>query len=104
MALRLIYSKKFGIAINDIAIKVPSLYSRSIYRNLIRKIRDTIKLLTDHPLIGMVEPGTEHLNPEIRRIVIQPYFKLIYSIIDETIYLRDLWDTRQDPNNLIGRL
>ncbi len=84
--------------------KVPDIYRQSTLRKLYGKINYYSRLLSENPMMGMVEPYTEAFPIEYRRIVIKPYFKLIYYIYGNIIYLRDLWDTRQDPDVLKEQL
>lgn len=57
------------------------------------------------PNIGAYEPLLQpYFGKKYRRIVIAPYFKIIYSIRDKHILLEDIWDTRRDPEFLVSHI
>ena len=45
-------------------------------------------------------PVIRHLNFDIRRCVITKHNSIIYLIKDGSIYIIDVFDTRQHPDNL----
>ena len=67
-------------------------------RNGILDAADTLLL---QPLQGQAEPYLEHLELGHRRLVVDNY-KIIYRVIDEIIYITDIFDSRQDPNKMKG--
>lgn len=82
---------------------------RNIYsRNIIRQFYDDYKkyrtLLSSSPRIGQKELLLEGEGLDYRYVFIKPYFKIIYLIQDETLYLVDVWDVRQEPQNLQSRI
>ena len=102
--MRVIYLPLFRNALNIIASNGQELYSQGQIRKLLTDIR---KLRSDLPLnshLGQREPILEGFKLEYRRIVIRPYFKIIYTIKGNLIYFVDIWDTRRDPNNLKSRI
>ena len=69
----------------------------------ILEIRDRIvtkvdKLL-ENPFIGQREEYLAHLRLEHRRII-EGNYKIIYRVVGETIYITDIFDTRQDPSEM----
>lgn len=79
-------------------------YSQQTLKNLIDEIQHSKNLLSSMPLVGGEEPILEGMEPLHRHIVIRPYFKLIYTIYDNTIFFVDIWDTRRDPDTLANRV
>ena len=63
------------------------------------KILDKADTLSEHPLQGQIEPYLEHLKLSHRRII-ESHYKIIYRIIDEYIYITDIFDSRQDPDTM----
>lgn len=64
-----------------------------------KKIVDDIEWLGSHPHGGQYEPLLEHLNMGHRRWVCGHY-KIIYRIVDETVFISDIFDARQDPDKM----
>lgn len=59
-------------------------------------------ILTKHPKIGKEEDYLEHLNLGHRRII-EGNYKIIYRIEKQTIYITDIFDTRQSPDKMKGK-
>lgn len=66
---------------------------------IVNKIVDDIDWLLDHPRGGQYEPLLDHLGLKHRRLVSGNY-KIIYRIIDDLIFVSDIFDTRQDPEKM----
>ncbi len=67
-------------------------------RNRILDRADTLLL---QPNQGQKEPYLEHLNLDYRRII-ESHYKIIYRVVGETIYITDVFDSRQDPDKMKG--
>lgn len=57
--------------------------------------------LQKHPYSGQQEEYLEHLDQGHRRII-EGYFKIIYRVENEIIYITDFFDVRQDPAKMKG--
>ena len=79
-------------------------YTLNTITQFYSKYKQIRLLVQENPLLGQREPILEGFKLEYRRIVIRPYFKIIYTIKGDTIYFADIWDTRRDPNNLKSRI
>ena len=94
--MKLVYTEQalFSLeeALDFIAHKVPHEKLIEI-RDEILNGADTLLL---HPLQGQEEQLLEHLGLGHRRIVVSHY-KIIYRIIEDYIYITDIFDSRQDP-------
>ncbi len=64
------------------------------------KIVDDIDWLLEHPRGGQYEPLLDHLGLGHRRKVSGNY-KIIFRIIDDLIFVSDIFDTRQDPEKMV---
>ena len=67
-------------------------------RDCILEKADTLLL---HPLQGQKEPHLEHLDLGHRRII-ESHYKIIYRVMDEYIYITDIFDSRQDADKMKG--
>ena len=65
------------------------------------QILDKADTLLLQPYQGQVEPYLVHLNLEHRRLI-EGNYKIIYRIVGETIYVTDVFDTRQEPSKMKG--
>ena len=67
------------------------------------KIRDGIfekaRELLSKPYLGQEESQLSHLNLAHRR-VIKGHSKIIYRVVGDTIYVTDVFDSRQDPRKM----
>jgi len=69
-----------------------------VIRNQILDKADTLLL---QPNQGQKEPYLEHLGIDHRRIIVSHY-KIIYRIVEEFIYIIDIFDSRQSPDKMRG--
>src|ERR1700733_13360173 len=77
--------------------------------NISRKIADRIKsgiivrlkYLNANPLSGQEEEQLRKLGLGHRRIV-EGNYKIIYRISDKTIFVIDIFDSRQNPSKMSG--
>jgi toxin ParE1/3/4 len=64
------------------------------------EIRDKIifktEKLKNNPFVGQREEHLLHLGLDHRRIV-EGNYKIIYRVINDIIYVTDIFDSRQDP-------
>jgi plasmid stabilization system protein ParE len=65
------------------------------------KILDKTETLALQPFQGQKEPFLEHLGLGHRRLV-EGHYKIIYRVIDDSIYVTDIFDSRQDPYKMKG--
>lgn len=72
-------------------------YTLTQLRQLRADITQCEKLLSTNPLMGAVEEELDGLEVEYRRLVLSKPFKIIYFIYEGSIYVADIWDTRQSP-------
>jgi plasmid stabilization system protein ParE len=64
-------------------------------------IRLSIRQLLKNPYQGERETRLQYLNKEHRRLI-EGYFKIIYFILNDSIYITDIFDSRQDPDKMKG--
>lgn len=79
--------------------------SKEVSLEKLIEIRDQLlnatDILTNYPKLGKKEEYLEHLNLEHRRII-DGHYKIIYRIDKKTIYITDIFDTRQEPKKMKG--
>lgn len=99
--MKLVYTEQALISLEEtlefLALKVP-------YEKLIEirdEILDTADTLLLQPLSGQREFLLSHLELEHRRLV-AGHNKIIYRVVDEYIYITDIFDSRQDPSKMKG--
>ncbi len=74
--------------------------SERVADRITSKIVDDIDWLLEHPRGGQYEPLLDHLGLGHRRKVSGNY-KIIFRIIDDLIFVSDIFDTRQDPEKMV---
>ncbi len=97
--MKLVYTEQalvsFEEALEFIALDVS-------YEKLIEirdKILDTADTLLLQPFSGQREYLLEHLD---HRRLVEGHYKIIYRVVDEYIYITDIFDSRQDPAKMKG--
>ncbi len=84
-------------ALGFIAHKVSQVKLIEIRNNILNKA-DTLLL---QPNQGQKESYLEHLDLDYRRII-ESHYKIIYRVIGESIYIIDIFDSRQSPDKMRG--
>ena len=84
----LFYLDELGYSLEKVAM---------IKTQLLTKARS----LSTHPYQGQYEPYLKRMEKGHRRLV-EGYFKIIYKIEDQVIYITDFFETRQDPAKMQG--
>ncbi|PSL02950.1 type II toxin-antitoxin system RelE/ParE family toxin [Cecembia rubra] len=68
---------------------------------LIKNLLDKADHLKENPLKGQTEEYLSHLGLDHRRLI-EGYIKILYRTIDDSVYITDFFDTRQDPKKMKG--
>jgi plasmid stabilization system protein ParE len=71
-----------------------------IYNNILRDVQR----LETMPFMGPVEPWLDQEAGMFRYLVSCKRYKVIYCIDDDTVLIADVWDCRQNPDNLKKRI
>lgn len=104
MAMRIIWTEQANRAIEFIFTCSQNLYGHTLLRKLRKDIQKYEGLLSTNPMMGALETEIPDIDIEFRHIVMTRPFKMIYFIMDDTIYIADIWDTRQNPEHLTERI
>lgn len=65
------------------------------------RILDKADTLIKQPSIGQKELLLEQLGLGHRRLI-EGHIKIVYRIVGETVYITDIFDSRQDPDKMKG--
>lgn len=81
-------------------------YKNNVSETIAKKIRESVLLSTNQlkkfPLSGPLEKSLLNLN-EGHRSIIRGNYKIIYKIQNREIYITDVFDSRQDPDEIRKR-
>ena len=81
-------------------------YKENVSITIACKIRDNIlasvSQLEKHSLIGQIEELLEDMEGG-HRYIVKDNYKIIYKIQTNTIYITDIFDTRQNPDKIKTR-
>ncbi|MCC6725522.1 MAG: type II toxin-antitoxin system RelE/ParE family toxin [Saprospiraceae bacterium] len=70
---------------------------RTIRANVISKALS----LSNFPNIGQIEENLAHLQLN-HRYLVEGHFKIIYRVIGSEVWITDIFDSRQDPEKMVG--
>ena len=68
--------------------------SKTYSVHLNSKIRKTVKLLSNHPFLGL-QSDIENV-----RSLVEGNYAILYRVDSETITVNAIWDCRQNPDNI----
>lgn len=79
-------------------------FGRQVMERFYEQISKCEILLAANPYMGSLEPLLAARQTSYRSLVIHKHYKLIYWVDEkkEILYVSDLWDTRKEPQSLIG--
>jgi toxin ParE1/3/4 len=76
-------------------------YKREASITIAKRIKDDIlariKILKEHKDLGPIDEQLKYLNLGHRKLT-QGNYKIVYRAEKNTIYITDIFDTRQDPD------
>ena len=99
--MKLIYTEQASISLEEALEFIASEVSHEKLIEIRDKILDTADTLLEQPFAGQREYLLEHLELGHRRLV-EGHYKIIYRVVDEYIYITDIFDSRQDPAKMKG--
>lgn len=98
------WSKRAERSYGKIIDYIAAQFGKPRARKYVTGVYTEVEKLPANPRLGQVEPLLEAARHEFRRLVIEDLTKVIYRITDTSIEIVDVWDTRQDPEELAARL
>ena len=99
--MKLVYTEQSLVSLEEALNFIAPKVSHEKLVEIRDKILDKADTLLLQPLQGGTEPYIEHLKLGHRRLIVSHY-KIIYRVIGETIYITDIFDSRQDPDKMKG--
>ena len=102
--MRIRHTELFDRTMEEILSCGHRYYSRATIKSLYSQYKSFKKLIADNPLLGQTEPLLDNFPLEYRRLHVNPFFKIIYTIYNDEVIFVDLWDTRQSPDTLVSRI
>ena len=92
--------KSYGKIIDYVAEE----FGKARARRYVATVYAEVNKLGTNPGIGQGEPLLEGARYDFRRLVVEDLTKIIYRVTDDSIEIADVWDTRQDPTELVERM
>jgi len=73
-----------------------------VAKKIKENITKRIEILENFPLAGQ-EEDTLKILKQNHRYLVQSNYKIIYKIVEEAIYITDVFDTRQNPLDILRK-
>ncbi len=99
--MKLVYTEQALNSLEDALDFLAPKVSRNKLSEIRNHILDAADTLLQHPLQGQEEPYLKHLSLGHRRLI-EGHYKIIYRVTSEYIYITDIFDSRQDPDQMKG--
>jgi plasmid stabilization system protein ParE len=74
------------------------------YNKLRRQVMDAVRRIAQSPFSAVVEPISEKVGFELRGYKVIPRIKIIYSIVDGTIYIEYIKNTWLSEETMLKRM
>ena len=72
--------------------------------NFIDRVNNKGEMLLKHPFIGHPETLLSNRSRDYRAISINKNYRMIYYVSNDTIWIVDFWDRRNNPAKLLVRV
>ena len=79
-------------------------FGRAHAKQYIREVYSEVEQLKNFPDLGQEEPLLEGARYKFHRLVIGDLTKVIYRVTEDSIEIADVWDVRQDAEELAAQL
>ncbi len=99
--MKLVYTEQALKSLSESLEFIASSVSVETLETVRNRILDRADKLIKNPSSGKREEYLDHLGLNHRR-VIESHYKIIYRVIGRTIYITDIFDSRQDPSKMKG--
>ena len=74
------------------------------YKKLRKQIMDAVNHINQFPLTAAVEPYSEQVGVELRGYLVIPRIKIIYSVVDNILYIEYIKNTWLSEQTMLERL
>ena len=74
------------------------------YNKVRRQVMDAVRRIAQSPFSAVVEPISEKVGFELRGYKVIPRIKIIYSIIDNTVYIEYIKNTWLSEKTMLERM
>ena len=71
---------------------------------MVDRVDDRLNTLLQHPFIGHPETLLSNRSRDYRAISINKNYRMIYYVSNDTIWIVDFWDRRNNPAKLVARV
>ena len=99
--MKLVYTEQALFSLEEALGYIATKVTHEKLIEIRNEILDAADKLLLNPLQGQEEQYLKHLGLGHRRIVVS-HFKIIYRIVNDYIYITDIFDSRQDPDKMKG--
>lgn len=99
--MKLVYTEQALQSLTEVLDFLAPKVSHQKLVEIRNQILDKADTLVQFPFKGQSETILEHLNLGHRRLV-EGNYKIIYKVEGQTIYITDIFDSRQDPDKMKG--
>ena len=79
-------------------------FGKKAFDEFDKKTDEVERQIADFPGSGTPLKTRKHRNLGLKFVFIGKLSKMIYHVVDETVFIDVIWDTRQSPKRLADRL
>jgi plasmid stabilization system protein ParE len=98
--MKQIYWTNFALSeLKNIFLYHQMVAGKRVANKIKKSIFSSTKKLNKQPLIGAIEENLKDLN-QGHRYLVEGNYKIIYLIINESIFITDVFDCRQNPEKM----
>lgn len=96
------WRRKAEARLDRASVYCAQMFGQRVAYKFLDSIAHQTLLLAANPYMGSLESLLAERSTPYRSLVVHEHYKIIYWVDEkkETLYVSDLWDTRQEPQSL----
>lgn len=104
--MTIVWSKDAKRRLTDEVLYAVDNFGLKVATQFHNRVMEIENRLIENPKMGHEELLLSHKKYVYRSVLVQKNFKLVYRIDEkeDILFIADLWDTRQEPKKLVGRI
>ena len=104
MSLKTRWSEPALLSLAEVLEYTTWRHGRRQARKMRAQVMDAVRLIAQSPFIAAVEPYSEKVGVELRGFVVIPRIKVIYSVVDDVVYIEYVKNTFLSERTMLHRM
>ncbi|MBQ7141837.1 MAG: type II toxin-antitoxin system RelE/ParE family toxin [Bacteroidaceae bacterium] len=104
MSLKTRWSRPALLSLADVLDYTLEEHGVRQYKKMRKQVMDAVRQLSVSPFMAAVEPYSDKVGVELRGYVVIPHIKIIYSVVDDILYIEYIKNTYLSEQTMLERM